>query len=215
MCDGRAASESEWPRCFADANWRGVQLDTFVACRTNLATNRQTRMLADLRTVHCYNMSAVREDERNAALLQSAQHNLEAFAYFGVTEFLSLSQFLFETTFKLPFRTAFAQSNATHSSNKLAQFDAHSRALIVRANTLDSQLYAFAVRLFFARVRFALLNDATFNHERERDAQLRELADALRAARTFEQVRALADSLSGYVPPHRGTDAGCSRWTQQ
>lgn len=39
------------------ANWTGVEIDEFLDCEWNLAHNRQTRMLADLSLVGCYNSS--------------------------------------------------------------------------------------------------------------------------------------------------------------
>jgi len=35
------------------SNWTGVTLDEFISCRHNLARDRQTRMLADLRPLGC------------------------------------------------------------------------------------------------------------------------------------------------------------------
>ena len=47
-------------RCWAEdetgeGDWAGVSLANFTACPHNLAPNRQTRMLADLALVNCYN----------------------------------------------------------------------------------------------------------------------------------------------------------------
>ena len=39
------------------SDWSGVSMEQFVSCPFNLAFNRQTRMLADLSLVHCYNFS--------------------------------------------------------------------------------------------------------------------------------------------------------------
>lgn len=48
---------------------------------------RQTRMLADLALVGCYNRSYMPSDaERNRVMLASAKRNLAAMAFFGLTE---------------------------------------------------------------------------------------------------------------------------------
>lgn len=36
------------PLCYEAETWENVTLDEFMACKSNLATNRQTRMLAGL-----------------------------------------------------------------------------------------------------------------------------------------------------------------------
>ena len=58
-CGGRRWSEV-LERCWAEdeageGDWAGVSLANFTACPHNLAPNRQTRMLADLALVNCYN----------------------------------------------------------------------------------------------------------------------------------------------------------------
>lgn len=51
FCNGRPATDDEIPACYRGKNWEGVQLDDFIECESNLAVNRQTRMLADLELV--------------------------------------------------------------------------------------------------------------------------------------------------------------------
>ncbi|CAH2000447.1 unnamed protein product [Acanthoscelides obtectus] len=51
VCKGRPATEKELPPCYEGDNWGGVGLDEFIACKSNLAANRQTRMLADLELI--------------------------------------------------------------------------------------------------------------------------------------------------------------------
>lgn len=48
---------------------------------------RQTRMLADLSLIGCYNSSFMNEEERNRVMLASAKKNLLSIAFFGLTEF--------------------------------------------------------------------------------------------------------------------------------
>lgn len=64
-----------------------MSLREFAACPYNLAANRQTRMLADLALVGCYNSSAMSKSKRDHVLLGSAKRNLAAMSYFGLTEY--------------------------------------------------------------------------------------------------------------------------------
>ncbi|KAI3365802.1 hypothetical protein L3Q82_000802 [Scortum barcoo] len=78
MCDGRPPTQDELPACYSGEDWTGVPLADFMSCPSNLANNRQVRMLADLSLVGCYNMSTVSELERGRVLLASAKANLRA-----------------------------------------------------------------------------------------------------------------------------------------
>lgn len=57
-----------------------------MACPYNLASNRQTRMLADLSIVGCYN-STLSSLERDRLMLASAKHNLQFMPFFMLTEY--------------------------------------------------------------------------------------------------------------------------------
>lgn len=50
-CNGRDATDEEIPPCYRGLTWEAVELDEFIDCESNLAANRQTRMLADLELV--------------------------------------------------------------------------------------------------------------------------------------------------------------------
>jgi len=54
---------------------------------TSLIIFRQTRMLADLSLIGCYNSSYMNQEERNRVMLASAKRNLLSIAFFGLTEF--------------------------------------------------------------------------------------------------------------------------------
>lgn len=75
-------------------NWSGVSLDEYADCNSNLAANRQTRMLTDLALVGCYNKSAMPPIERDRVMLASAKRNLAAMSYFGLTEYQKVSLLL-------------------------------------------------------------------------------------------------------------------------
>jgi hypothetical protein len=63
-----------------------------MACHYNLASNRQTRMLADLSLVGCYN-SSLSSSDRDQLMLASAKHNLKYMPFFMLTEYQKVSVF--------------------------------------------------------------------------------------------------------------------------
>lgn len=128
-----------------------VQLDDFAACESNLAANRQTRMLSDLALVGCYNKSSLPPHERDRIMLASAKRNLASMAYFGLTEYQKMSQYIFEETFNLRFAIPFEQHNTTVSTTTMNDLTPEQRRRIEQLNSLDIELYAFAKRLLFQR----------------------------------------------------------------
>ncbi|XP_037318665.1 heparan-sulfate 6-O-sulfotransferase 3-B-like [Pungitius pungitius] len=149
MCDGRAATEDELPACYSGEDWTGVPLADFMSCPSNLANNRQVRMLADLSLVGCYNMSSVSELERGRALLASAKANLRNMVFYGLTEFQRKTQYLFERTFGLRFIRAFTQINSTRAAS--VGITEKVRWRIEGLNALDVELYEYAKELFLRR----------------------------------------------------------------
>ncbi|XP_071949427.1 heparan-sulfate 6-O-sulfotransferase 3-B-like [Antedon mediterranea] len=147
MCDGKGTNEL--PVCYSGEDWKNVELKEFMACEYNLANNRQTRMLADLSIIGCYNMSFMSEQERNNKMLKSAKKNLRHMAYFGLTEYQKKSQFIFEKTFKLNFIDPFQQFNRTLAEQSPITND--ERKQIEKLNQLDIELYSFSKKLFFQR----------------------------------------------------------------
>ncbi|XP_008469583.1 heparan-sulfate 6-O-sulfotransferase 1-A [Diaphorina citri] len=143
-CGGRTASPSELPKCYPGPYWRGVSLDEFADCPHNLATNRQTRMMADLSLVGCYNMSAMSTEQRNRMMLASAKRNLASMAYFALTEYQKIDQYVFEETFNMRFCVPFVQQNSTLSATALAMLTPAQLSKIQRLNALDKELYEFA-----------------------------------------------------------------------
>ncbi|XP_073701812.1 heparan-sulfate 6-O-sulfotransferase 3-B [Garra rufa] len=152
MCDGRSPTQDELPTCYNGDDWSGVTLHEFMDCPSNLANNRQVRMLADLSLVGCYNISTMNESERNPILLASAKSNLKNMAFYGLTEFQRKTQYLFERTFRLQFISAFTQINSTRAANVELRDDMRRR--IEQLNFLDMQLYEFAKELFQQRYQF-------------------------------------------------------------
>ena len=152
MCDGRSPTQDELPTCYSGDDWSGVTLTEFMNCSSNLASNRQVRMLADLSLVGCYNLSSMNESQRNHILLSSAMSNLKNMAFYGLTEFQRKTQYLFERTFSLQFIAAFTQINSTRAAN--VDLSEPVRKRIEELNFLDVQLYEYAKDLFLQRFQF-------------------------------------------------------------
>lgn len=100
---GFRISASEVPPCYSGESWRGVTLAEFTGCRSNLAANRQTRMLADLALVGCYNSTSRSNPQTDAIMLASAKRNLAAMAFFGLTEYQKVNIVVLTIWFKCVF----------------------------------------------------------------------------------------------------------------
>ncbi|KAJ8255624.1 hypothetical protein COCON_G00194880 [Conger conger] len=170
MCDGRAPTQDELPACYHGDDWAGVTLLEFMDCPSNLANNRQARMLADLSLVGCYNLSSMNESERARILLSSARANLRNMAFYGLTEFQRKTQYLFERTFNLRFISAFTQINSTRAAS--VGIGEGVRQRIRQLNGLDEQLYQYAKDLFLQRVQAARQSER--RQQREQRLQRRE-----------------------------------------
>ncbi len=146
MCDGHLPTLSELPSCYNGDDWSGCSLEEFMACPYNLANNRQTRMLADLSLVGCYNLSIMSESQRWAMLLESAKRNLRNMAFFGLTEYQRKTQYLFEHTFRLSFIAPFTQLNGTRAAS--VEVEPVTQRRIRELNQWDVELYEYARDLF-------------------------------------------------------------------
>ncbi|XP_013106742.1 heparan-sulfate 6-O-sulfotransferase 2 [Stomoxys calcitrans] len=161
-CLGKQATQRELPPCYKGKDWLDVTIDEFAGCESNLAANRQTRMLADLALVGCYNKSAMPSHERERVMLASAKRNLAAMAYFGLTEYQKISQYIFEETFNLRFAIPFEQHNTTLSVSAIHNLRPDQRRKIEELNSLDLELYAFAKNLLFERFEHLKAKDNDF-----------------------------------------------------
>lgn len=150
ICNGRSPTKEEVAPCYNTTDWSDVTLDEFLTCKDNLARNRQTRMLANLSLVNCYNTSGMDPVKRDHVLLESAKENLKSMAYFGLTEFQVYTQKLFEYTFDLKFVDAFSQLPVTHSDRSVITEEQKDE--IRYQNRLDIDLYQYAKDLFLQRV---------------------------------------------------------------
>lgn len=169
VCDGRSPTLSELPSCYSGDDWSGCSLQEFMDCPYNLANNRQTRMLADLSLVGCYNVSTMTEEERWAVLLESAKRNLRGMAFFGLTEYQRKTQYLFERTFNLEFIAPFTQLNGTRASTVDVPPETQQR--ILELNRWDVKLYEYARDLFLQR--FQVTRQQERRQARERRQQER------------------------------------------
>ena len=143
-------------------------MDEFLDCSHNLAVNRQTRMLADLTLIGCYNSSVMSQKERDVLVLASAKENLRRTAFFGICENQTVSQYLFETTFGLFFKKPFIQLNQTRSSLILSGLSSASLQRIRELNHLDAQLYDYAVQLMTERFDQMRNSDPHFHQHFDR-----------------------------------------------
>lgn len=153
MCDGRLPTLTELPSCYPGDDWSGCSLEEFMVCPYNLANNRQTRMLADLSLVGCYNLTVMSENQRWAMLLESAKRNLRNMAFFGLTEYQRKTQYLFEHTFRLSFIAPFTQLNGTRAAS--VEVEPETQRRIRELNQWDVELYEYARDLFLQRFQFA------------------------------------------------------------
>lgn len=171
VCDGRSPTLSELPSCYSGDDWSGCSLQEFMDCAYNLANNRQTRMLADLSLVGCYNVSAMSEEARWALLLESAKRNLRSMAFFGLTEYQRKTQYLFERTFNLEFITPFTQVNGTRASS--VEVPPKTQQRILQLNQWDVELYEYARDLFLQRFQVARQQERRQARERRQQERRR------------------------------------------
>jgi len=149
-CNGRSATLEEVPFCFEGEDWSGVTLEGFMDCKHNLAVNRQTRMLADLSLVGCYDGRVMTPEVRDRKMLESAKQNLREMAFFGLTAYQQATQYMFERTFNLEFINDFEQRNSTHAEKN--NYTPKQEERILDVNRLDLELYQYAEELFLQRL---------------------------------------------------------------
>ncbi|CAG2063581.1 unnamed protein product [Timema podura] len=160
-------------------------LDRLYIPLLHIVPYRQTRMLADLALVGCYNRSYMPAAERDRVMLASAKRNLASMAFFGLTEYQKVSQYVFEETFNLRFAVPFEQHNTTLSGATISTLRDSQMDIIRSLNSLDLELYAFARKLMnerFARLR---VRDSQF---RERFSHLGELPGRGNEVFNWDQV---------------------------
>lgn len=83
-------------------------------------------------------------------------------AFFGLTEFQKISQYVFEETFNLRFAIPFEQNNSTVSSSTIMTLSPEQSKKIEELNSLDVELYRFAKNLLMERFTKLKSKDADF-----------------------------------------------------
>ncbi|XP_062500887.1 heparan-sulfate 6-O-sulfotransferase 1-B-like [Corticium candelabrum] len=166
-CNKKPVTQKQLPDCYPGFSkrkrWPNVSLDNFLSCKSNLGINRQTRMLANLSLVDCYNTNTYPQKERDEMMLNSAMINLRTLAYFGLNEYQTETKELFEYTFGLKFMDQFSMRNESKVNARAEQevLTDDDIAKIEETNDLDIQLYSYAKKLFLERVK-AMKNNSTF-----------------------------------------------------
>ena len=143
----------------------GVTLDEFLACPSNPANNRQTRMLADLTLSGCYNQSIMPQAQKEDIMFKSAKTNLAQMAFFSVLKYPEISQYMFEETFKISFSVPFELRNESHSSKYIDRITPQQLEKIKLVNQNDIKLYEFGEKLFLKRFNVIKLQDEDFEEE--------------------------------------------------
>ncbi|KAK6113963.1 Sulfotransferase family protein [Brugia pahangi] len=152
ICNGRPPTPEQLPMCFdPEIGWDGVTMDEFLACPYNLAFNRQTRMLADLTLINCYDTRSTDAATRDKIMLESAKVNLKNLAFFGLKEYMAESQWMFERLFHLKFSKNLAEWTKSKSND--TEITLQQMQLIRDRNRLDIMLYSYAKKLFFKRLK--------------------------------------------------------------
>lgn len=146
----------DYVKCFnGRAKWDNVTLDEFMACETNLANNRQTRMLA--RYDAGFSLCEWNRPEHRDELLERAKKTLKSLRFFALNEYMRLSEALFERTFEQVFKFDGPLPRTKTSIAESYLRDLNNRTILQRIETLndlDMQLYLYAVDLFFQRLQF-------------------------------------------------------------
>uniref|UniRef100_A0A914QIC2 Heparan-sulfate 6-O-sulfotransferase n=1 Tax=Panagrolaimus davidi TaxID=227884 RepID=A0A914QIC2_9BILA len=157
VCNGKPPTPEQLPMCFdPEVGWDGVLMEEFLSCPYNLAFNRQTRMLADLTLINCYDTSTMNSTMRDKIMLESAKNNLRNLAFFGIKEKMEESQLIFEKTFQMTFTRELAEWNKSKSHDTpLTEVE---MKVIREKNHLDIQLYEYAVKLFNKRLELIKSN---------------------------------------------------------
>ncbi|CAL1535851.1 unnamed protein product [Lymnaea stagnalis] len=154
-CDGRDASLAEVPYCFNHGTWANVTFDEFLSCPSNMAFNRQTRMLANLSLSDCYRLESNKtRQERDEIMLKSAEDNLRRFfKFFFLVEYQEEAQELLERTFTGLKLNSPMIGKKFSSATSYAMLSEKHWEMILEKNLLDVRLYQFAKDLFMQRLR--------------------------------------------------------------
>jgi hypothetical protein len=131
-----------------------INLEQFTYCENNVAENRQTRMLAyyNENQANC----SLFNTENREDLLETAKTTLRHMSYFALTEYDDLSRKLFEKTFqnRIRFQKIADYSSKRKTLEYVKNMDKGLLEKIKNLNDLDLELYDYAKKLFFERLKF-------------------------------------------------------------
>ena len=159
ICRGKLVSLLEmppcYPSCYDNKPWPNLTTSSFISCESNWANNRQTMMLANLEAVGCFDKKYLTKENRDRIILESAKENLKSISFFGLTEYMKESYAIFEKQFGVKFPNRSIKRNLlnSHASEMLPIFFDNTTLFnaILRVNSLDMELYKFAVDMFLER----------------------------------------------------------------
>ena len=155
LCQGRRLMEQN-KKCFKGDSWSDLDLNNFLNCKSNFAINRQTWMLSDISQLGCNFSEVMSQPQKQKQLLNLAKKNLRRIEYFALLEFPKESQFVFEKTFGLKFNEPFVKWDTGFTKEFLNSSKGVEDLIpkIKTLNSLDIQLYQFAMFEFFRRYRY-------------------------------------------------------------
>ncbi|WAQ99411.1 H6ST1-like protein [Mya arenaria] len=137
--------------CFLTKNWQGVSFSEFMDCPFNLATNRMTRMLADLVQTQCYSNyhSEHWKHVRAEEWVESAQQNIFNMKHFSLMERPDESDLLFQKAFGIKFKTKDKQKLSRTAKLQITE---KQFLKMIQLAELDFHIYLFAQDLFNYRL---------------------------------------------------------------
>lgn len=150
-CRGHLPSLADFPPCRKGLTWINVSLEAFMNCSTNPARNRQTYMLANMRQVNCYNLTGMDYDVRQKKILSSAKTNLLSMPFYAMTDFMNESIFLLQHSMGISLKNRIKINPKPRASS--LRVDQQILEKIKELNRLDIELYDFAKKLFFLRLK--------------------------------------------------------------
>ena len=119
-------------------------------CPNSDANNRQTWMLADIKTIGCSYLKSLTVTEREHILLEKAKENLLGLSFFALKEYPSKNKLLFEKTFNVEFGEEFEVLKSQYENYK-GRFTETQKKQILSLNKLDVKLYKFAKYVYMKR----------------------------------------------------------------
>ena len=152
--DAKMTCREDIPACYQNSSWKDVSLKEFMQCPYNLATNRQTHMIASLGDFGCANLTHLTPEARDTVILESAKANLMKMSFYGFTEHQLLTKEMFELVFNTVFKVPWKQTKSSIAiESSIQETSQETRLEIARLNTLDIKLYQFAKDLFHQRLK--------------------------------------------------------------